>query len=119
MNKKENLVDMLLTYEWPSNITNNSQQAITLNINNTRGQNEIATLNMELSPRYHFAASENIFFEREPFKNQAEHHTRFIGLGSFGNSKKERVKIKYFLNIYIYIYLIDKTNKKNYVILII
>ncbi|ORX47632.1 hypothetical protein BCR36DRAFT_355711 [Piromyces finnis] len=90
MDKKENLVDILLTYEWPSNITNNSQQAKILNIDNSSGQNEIATLNMELSPRYHFAASENVFFEREPFKNQAEHHTRFISLGSFGNSKKER-----------------------------
>jgi len=45
---------------------------------------------MTLSPRYHFAASENIFFEREPFRNEAGHHTRFIGLSSFGNKKKER-----------------------------
>jgi len=99
MNKKENLVDILLTYEWPSNILNDSQQAKTLNINNSTGQSTIANLNMNLSPRYHFASSENVFFEREPFKNEAEHHTRFIGLSSFGNSKKERV-------IYIYIYFI-------------
>jgi hypothetical protein len=90
MNKKENLVDILLTYEWPSNILNDSQQAKTLNINNSTGQSTIANLNMNLSPRYHFASSENVFFEREPFKNEAEHHTRFIGLSSFGNSKKER-----------------------------
>lgn len=91
MNKKENLVDILLTYEWPSNIENGSQKAKTLNINNTTGQSTITTLNKSLSPRYHFASSENTFFEREPFKNEAEHHTRFIGLSSFGNSKKERV----------------------------
>jgi len=90
MNKKENLVDILLTYEWPKNVTNNSQQAKSLNINSMTGKASITSLNLALSPRYHFASSENIFFEREPFRNQAGHHTRFIGLSSFGNSKKER-----------------------------
>jgi len=106
MNKKENLVDILLTYEWPKNVTNNSQQAKNLNINCTTGKTSITSLNLALSPRYHFASSENIFFEREPYKNQAGHHTRFIGLSSFGNSKKERVNIFCIISMKYIIYTI-------------
>jgi hypothetical protein len=46
-----------------------------------------------LNPRYHFAACEGVFYEREPYRSAGAHVTRFIGLGDFCNDRKERVSI--------------------------
>jgi hypothetical protein len=45
-------------------------------------------------PRYHFACSTNLFYEREPYMNKdrgaGAHATRFISLGSVGNVAKAK-----------------------------
>ena len=81
-----NKVDILLTNEWPSNIFNNSNTP-EIGIDSSQRIAEIAA---NLMPRYHFAAANDVFWEREPYKNQDGSFTRFIGVANFMNSKKQR-----------------------------
>ncbi|KAI7862694.1 CwfJ C-terminus 1-domain-containing protein-like protein [Spinellus fusiger] len=91
-------VDILLTYEWPSTITHGSTVPLA-NPPNT-SSTPIAEIAAVLKPRYHFSASENVFYEREPYKNthgfglsderEADHVSRFIGLGNAFNTNKQR-----------------------------
>lgn len=93
-------VDILLTYDWPKNVEKGSKSNITPNATSE----QIAEVAAALKPRYHFAASEGIFFEREPYKNvtgfgppnerPAEHASRFIGIGRALNNEKQRVSIQ-------------------------
>lgn len=104
-------VDFLLSYEWPKDITELSNLTAT-DLNPEKCSTYISELAAALKPRYHFAASQNMFYEREPYKNivsgfgaqeerPADHATRFIGLGEALNKEKQRV-------IYIYIYCISR-----------
>jgi hypothetical protein len=87
-------VDFLITYEWPQDITS------TVN-DDTKLSMSVSKVAAALKPRYHFAASQNQFFEREPFKNvvsgfgkdevPVDYVTRFIGLGDVLNPDKQRV----------------------------
>ncbi|KAL0091222.1 CwfJ C-terminus 1-domain-containing protein-like protein [Phycomyces blakesleeanus] len=91
-------VDILLTYEWPSFITNGSNCSLETPLTNS--STPIAELAAALKPRYHFAASENVFYEREPYSNitgfgpaeerPAGHVSRFVGLADVLNPKKQR-----------------------------
>ncbi|KAI8926861.1 CwfJ C-terminus 1-domain-containing protein-like protein, partial [Entophlyctis helioformis] len=94
-NKQPAGVDILLTVNWPDNITALSPLAAAKFQGRppARGIRVVADVDTALAPRYHFAASESLFFEREPFYISAPgvvHPTRFIGLGSFGAANKER-----------------------------
>ncbi|KAI8811307.1 CwfJ C-terminus 1-domain-containing protein-like protein [Cladochytrium replicatum] len=90
-------VDILLTYEWPAQITRlspaylRSQPASAVgkpqSITRPQGAHPLAELVAKLKPRYHFAQKENMFFEREPFAANVEsvpQYTRFVGLAEFG-----------------------------------
>jgi hypothetical protein len=87
-------VDFLITYEWPQDISS----AVT---DDTKLSVPVSKVAAALKPRYHFAASQNQFFEREPFKNvvsgfgkdevPVDYVTRFIGLGDVLNTDKQRV----------------------------
>ncbi|CAG8446700.1 12725_t:CDS:10 [Cetraspora pellucida] len=93
-------VDLLLTYEWPKDITRLSSQEVA----DVSGSIYVAQLVERVKPRYHFAASENVFFKREPYQNapstsSAENDdtqlqmgipTWFVGLAEVGNSTKEK-----------------------------
>ncbi|KAI9278855.1 CwfJ C-terminus 1-domain-containing protein-like protein [Phascolomyces articulosus] len=90
-------VDILVTHLWPKGIEHGSK--VCQNPPN-QGSEAMAQLAAALKPRYYFAAAEDIFCEREPYKNvtgfgppderPAEHATRFIGLGDALNSTKQR-----------------------------
>ncbi|KAI8373000.1 CwfJ C-terminus 1-domain-containing protein-like protein [Radiomyces spectabilis] len=91
-------VDILLTHEWPGGIETHSalKPASSLATCTT----SVAQLAAVLKPRYHFAASEGVFYEREPYANAvgfggpeerpADHVSRFIGLGDALNTSKQR-----------------------------
>ncbi|KAL1916272.1 uncharacterized protein VTP21DRAFT_5889 [Calcarisporiella thermophila] len=96
-------IDILITYEWPRGITTGSKQCT---LDAGIGSLPVAKLAAAAQPRYHFAASENIFFEREPYTNSgipgtsspiAGHVTRFIALGEFGNPNKQRWYYAFYL----------------------
>lgn len=90
-------VDILLTYDWPKDVEKGSKSKITPSATSQQAAEVAAAL----KPRYHFAASEGIFFEREPYKNitgfgppderPADHASRFIGMGCALNDEKQRV----------------------------
>ncbi|CAG8782463.1 13513_t:CDS:2, partial [Racocetra persica] len=91
-------VDILLTYEWPKDITRLSSQEVT----NVSGSTYVAQLVEKVKPRYHFGASEKVFFKREPYQNTPSTSenddtqlkmgipTWFVGLAEVGNSEKEK-----------------------------
>ncbi|KAI8338789.1 CwfJ C-terminus 1-domain-containing protein-like protein [Choanephora cucurbitarum] len=92
-------VDFLLTHSWPKDIDQGSQQA--LQLSDEKSHVAISQLAAALKPRYHFAASQAQFFEREPYQNiisglaaqeerPAGHVTRFIGLADVLNTQKQR-----------------------------
>ncbi|KAJ1932762.1 hypothetical protein FBU59_006259, partial [Linderina macrospora] len=88
-------VDILLTFDWPYGIGPDNSEP-------EHASNKISFISAVTQPRYHFAASEGTFFERQPYKygssvrvgsgsNVAGHFTRFIGLGSVrGGKDKQR-----------------------------
>ncbi|PKY49479.1 hypothetical protein RhiirA4_405497 [Rhizophagus irregularis] len=97
-----NTVDILLTHEWPESVTNLSTQNLPTNV---KGSEHVANIALAVKPRYHFATSEKIFYQREPYQNspsphlinndddsqmQFGHPTWFIGLAEVGNSSKSK-----------------------------
>lgn len=92
-------VDILLTHEWPQDVHAMSNQSVDPKVESM--SQPVAEVAATLAPRYHFAAAEDVFYEREPYKNvpgfapvgtrPAQHVTRFIGLADVGNTNKARV----------------------------
>ncbi|KAJ3151650.1 hypothetical protein HDU86_006069 [Geranomyces michiganensis] len=88
-------VDILMTAEWPAHITEGSTAAnakLGEQVRLAQGVDGVAAVASRLQPRYHFASSPALFFEREPYRNSAgaKHVTRFIGLGEFQSKTKQR-----------------------------
>ncbi|XP_067110297.1 CWF19-like protein 1 [Osmerus mordax] len=93
-NTKFKGVDILLTSQWPKGVWqygNNPEL-------NTKfcGSNSIASLADKLKPRYHFAATEGVHYERLPYRNHvvlqenAQHVSRFISLATVNNPAKKK-----------------------------
>ncbi|CAG0892299.1 unnamed protein product [Darwinula stevensoni] len=84
-------VDILLTSPWPRDVT---RYAADVNYEHSSGL--VSHLAVALKPRYHFAALNNVFYERLPYRNhivlqeQDRPVTRFIGLAAVGNRNKDR-----------------------------
>ncbi|OAE21764.1 hypothetical protein AXG93_2550s1010 [Marchantia polymorpha subsp. ruderalis] len=80
------------TNEWPLGVTNGADLVnVPPNVNAATGTMIAADLATELKPRYHFAGTEGVFYAREPYLNpDADHCTRFIGLATVGNDKKQK-----------------------------
>ena len=61
------------------------------------GSELISYLAMATKPRYHFAAMQNFFFERTPYRNHVVlsekeiHLTKFLGLSKVSKSNKPKV----------------------------
>lgn len=102
-------VDFLLSYEWPKDITELSSLPIA-DLKQDKNSAYISELAAALKPRYHFAASQDLFYEREPYRNivsgfgaqeerPADHATRFIGLGEVLNKDKQRVSLCEHVNV--------------------
>ncbi|KAI8984334.1 CwfJ C-terminus 1-domain-containing protein-like protein [Mycotypha africana] len=96
-------VDVLITYDWPKQVTDLSSTDLTsIEINeDEKSSVHIAEVAAALKPRYHFAASQKKFYERQPYRNIvsglagkeeriASHVTRFIGLSDVLNNEKQR-----------------------------
>eukprot|EP01090_Pellita_catalonica_P010172 TRINITY_DN21637_c0_g1_i1.p1 TRINITY_DN21637_c0_g1~~TRINITY_DN21637_c0_g1_i1.p1 ORF type:complete len:423 (-),score=60.48 TRINITY_DN21637_c0_g1_i1:127-1395(-) len=86
-------IDILLSTEWPAKILNhipNAAEKLFGSSSPQPGSEIVSKFAKCLSPRYHFAATHNRYYARPPYRNLAGHATRFFGLGSFGNSEKQR-----------------------------
>lgn len=93
-------VDILLTHQWAEGIERASDNC---KVTPAHASSAIARVTAALKPRYHFAAAEGKFMEREPYNNitgfgppderAAEHVTRFVGLGDALNADKQRVSL--------------------------
>ena len=81
-------LDLFLSAEWPSKVMSTPDSP-------APGSYPISLACLALKPRYHFAASQNLFFERAPYRNhtilseRSTHVTRFIALANFGNPDKK------------------------------
>ncbi|KAF1848334.1 CwfJ domain-containing protein [Cucurbitaria berberidis CBS 394.84] len=88
--------DILITSEWPEGIQKRSK----VDFNPERQpltRQCIADLDIVLKPRYHFSASGDTFYEREPFFHTPSEETdnlypvtRFINLAPYGNPIKQK-----------------------------
>ncbi|KAL4067785.1 CwfJ C-terminus 1-domain-containing protein-like protein [Scleroderma citrinum] len=93
------LVDILITNDWPASVTSYSSVALPSLEFASSGSSPLDGVVQKVKPRYHFAGRgghSSRFWEREPFLwvDEGGRITRFISLGAFGsdqgNGKKER-----------------------------
>ncbi|VEL29607.1 unnamed protein product [Protopolystoma xenopodis] len=95
-------IDLLLTTQWPLNVSNKVPN-FPANIKPNFASSSMSRLASLMRPRYHFAASEGVFYERPPYRNhrvlqeKATNVTRFIGLAKVKNS--ENLKYLYALKL--------------------
>ncbi|KAJ1731380.1 hypothetical protein LPJ61_002567 [Coemansia biformis] len=105
-------IDILLTFDWPYGVVPTpfsggpaaSQPATQF------ASNKVSLVCAAAMPRYHFAAGEGIFYERQPWRYgnrvavgrgpaAAPHYTRFVGLGSANESKHGKQRWFYAMNV--------------------
>ncbi|KAJ2492990.1 hypothetical protein IWW37_000994 [Coemansia sp. RSA 2050] len=105
-------VDVLLTYDWPYGVVSadSHSSADSAPLVTHSACNKVSFLSASIMPRYHFAASEGVFYERLPWKysdrikvgrgqEAVAHFTRFIGLGSVNESEREKERWFYAMNV--------------------
>ncbi|TPX34791.1 hypothetical protein SeMB42_g07266 [Synchytrium endobioticum] len=79
-------VDILITYDYPEKVTTESYKG-----NPSPGSRAMSRIAAAFQPKYHFACHPSTFYEREPYSNpSANHVARFLSLGAFGNTAKDR-----------------------------
>ena len=89
-------VDILLTTDWPKGIANKVTCSSEINEYGEQGSRMASYLANKLKPRYHFAGSKGVFYERLPYRNHRvgseknRHVTRFISLADVGNLEKKK-----------------------------
>lgn len=94
----ENVIDILLTSQWPKDIT---KYAVSIAKDNQPMIDHcssylVAKLAKALKPRYHFCGLANLHYARVPYRNHAvliekpAHITRFYGMAALNNPKKEK-----------------------------
>ena len=72
------------------------------------GSQAVSQLALTLRPRYHYAGTQGVFYERQPYRNHvtlkepAKHVTRFLGLANVANKTKEKVKLLLLLHCHLY-----------------
>ena len=89
--------DILITTSWPSAVRKGSKVPLPPDSVAPTGEACIAALSSGLKPRYHFSASPDLFYEREPFFYPSSPSdptlkpvTRFLSLASTTNSQKHK-----------------------------
>ena len=94
--KGANSADIIVTADWPFGISHGSE-TMAEKSNSDSSPQCIAELCAALKPRYHFAASKEKFYEREPFVHHTADTTttghlvtRFISLAPFENVAKHK-----------------------------
>lgn len=87
---------ILITNQWPANVTNGSKVAIPPALNDMAGEPSISNLCEALKPWYHFSSSPEAVWEREPFRHVVDYDsleqgavTRFKSLPSVTAPTKE------------------------------
>lgn len=92
-----NTADILLTASWPASIQRYSKIVIPEGVTPPEGSEHISELCAALRPRYHFSASSNFAYEREPFFHtpsvdtpDVKPITRFISIAPHGNPAKAK-----------------------------
>ncbi|TIA91448.1 hypothetical protein E3P99_01090 [Wallemia hederae] len=87
-------LDILLTHAWPSSITLLSNKDVPslpgLPVAHSWGNSAVTSAVSYATPKYVFSGGQGAFWEREPFTSPNGLSTRFISLGQFGNSDKQR-----------------------------
>ncbi|TIC67487.1 hypothetical protein E3Q01_01253 [Wallemia mellicola] len=87
-------LDILLTHTWPSNITLLSNKQLPslpgLPMAHSWGNSAVTSALSYSTPKYIFSGGHNAFWEREPFIHPNGLSTRFVSLGQFGNTEKQR-----------------------------
>uniref|UniRef100_A0A7N0UTD5 C3H1-type domain-containing protein n=1 Tax=Kalanchoe fedtschenkoi TaxID=63787 RepID=A0A7N0UTD5_KALFE len=93
MAEEPEIVDIFLTNEWPSGITNKAvESGIPPGVSDSSGfDSTVAELVSEIKPRYHVAGTMGVFYAREPYINvDSSHVTRFLGLAPVRNKDKQK-----------------------------
>mmetsp|Transcript_25623 Transcript_25623/g.48535 ORF Transcript_25623/g.48535 Transcript_25623/m.48535 type:complete len:637 (-) Transcript_25623:202-2112(-) len=83
-------VDLFITNEWGKGVLAGAASPPAEVPAENCSSPVVRDLALELQPRYHVVGTAGAFYQREPYKNQRGHVTRFIALGAVGNSKKEK-----------------------------
>lgn len=87
-------IDVLVTSIWPNGVQYDKKHKMELS--STYVSELVAWLAVHLKARYHFVASPDKYYERQPYRNLSVHQdyreiaTRFIGLAPVGNKEKEK-----------------------------
>ncbi|OQR74479.1 CWF19 protein 1-like [Tropilaelaps mercedesae] len=90
--KSDTYVDILLTADWPSGVT--KYAGANPLASKVTGSVGVAQMAYFLKPRYHFTASNNLFYERVPYRNhkvlteRSTQATRFISLAQVGSKER-------------------------------
>ncbi|WOL03010.1 zinc finger CCCH domain-containing protein 59 isoform X3 [Canna indica] len=87
------IVDLFLTNEWPYGVFHGADTSNTTpEVVDPSGSDPVVSeLAKEIKPRYHFAGTKGVFYEREPYSNDdSVHVTRFLGLAVVGNKNKQK-----------------------------
>lgn len=101
------LIDVLVSHDWPSLITNLSAVPLPSTELSNTGSPPIDDIITKTKPRYIFCSGGGkpaSFWEREPFtwEDEPDRVSRFIGLGAFGgeqlDGRKQRVSVLALLN---------------------
>ncbi|OSX65607.1 hypothetical protein POSPLADRAFT_1044935 [Postia placenta MAD-698-R-SB12] len=95
------LVDILISNAWPSDITRFSSAPLPSPELSSIGVEPVAEVVRRTKPRYHFAAGGGIppkFWEREPFiwNEEGDRISRFVSVGAFGGQPTEGKKQRWF-----------------------
>ncbi|XP_050520201.1 CWF19-like protein 1 isoform X2 [Daktulosphaira vitifoliae] len=92
-------LDILLTTPWPADILNKERLNGEINKESLDKSNEAPLLSWVadcLTPRYHFAGAQGLFYQRSPFKNNNSNVlTRFIGIADYHKNKHSKQKWLY------------------------
>jgi len=110
------LIDVLVSHDWPSLITNFSDVPLPSTELSNIGSPPIGDIITKTKPRYIFCSGGGkpaSFWEREPFtwEDEPDRVSRFIGLGAFGgeqsDGRKQRVSVLALLNFGSFAELLD------------
>ncbi|CAK0784495.1 hypothetical protein CVIRNUC_007699 [Coccomyxa viridis] len=87
-------VDILLTCEWPADVTAATPPGSAPAEASTAGSEVVSKLATKVRPRYHICGGKDVFYARQPYLNKdlgaGGHVTRFIALASVGNPAKAK-----------------------------
>ncbi|KAJ2715524.1 hypothetical protein H4R19_001159 [Coemansia spiralis] len=104
-------IDILLTFDWPHGVVAAPQGSAAAPQPTVQFEsNKTSLVCAAVMPRYHFAAGEGVFYERQPWKYgdrvvvgrgaaAVPHFTRFVGLGPVNESQHGKQRWFYAMNV--------------------